>query len=208
MPFERIESRCTFFNGRLFESLPKPSNSALTSTPSAALSARSLKSSEAIESLRKLKYSRCTLLRACRMALNMSSNFSCPLISSVTELLSEKLTPSSRSLSTISESDVCAPAAQQTIESNNAKTNLPIPYYILLRHYGLTPGRKSQASAMQPVSRHAYRTLTLTDKGHIYMILCLKKSCKGIHFVRLPQRINTFYLNPAKKLSNLFQFSH
>ena len=108
MPRWRIDFRCFFLSGRLLELLPKASNSARTSTPSFTFSASRSKSMLAIESLRKLKYSRCTLLRAWRIALNMSSNFSCPFINSVTELLRENFTPSFCKQSTISESLVCA----------------------------------------------------------------------------------------------------
>ena len=87
MPSSRSFSMCERFSGRLLESLPNPSKSARTSTPSFAFMRRRSNSSDAIESLRKLKYSRCTLLLACRMASNISSNFSCPEVSSVTLLL-------------------------------------------------------------------------------------------------------------------------
>ncbi len=100
---------CLFFRGLLFEKLPNPSNKALTSTPSFTFSARMSKRSEATESFLKLKYSRCTLLCACLMAQNISSNFSCPFIRSVMLLLSEKLIPFSLSCISIRESEAtCA----------------------------------------------------------------------------------------------------
>ena len=102
---------CDFFSGWLFDEFPKPSKSALTVTPCLTFSASISKSRSAIESLRKLKYSRWTVSRACLMALNMSSNFSCPDISSVTELSCEKVTPCASICLTISESarsSVCA----------------------------------------------------------------------------------------------------
>ena len=122
MPRLRIDFRCFFFSGRLFELLPKASNRARTSTPSLAFSASRSKSMLAMESLRKLKYSRCTLLRAWRIARNMSSNFSCPFINNVTVLLRENFTPSARKRFTISESLVCAfevPNDRQATSSNN-----------------------------------------------------------------------------------------
>ena len=108
IPRERMLLRWRFCSGWLLESLPNPSNSARTSTPSFAFSARMSNRSDAIESLRKLKYSRWTLLRAWRMAWNISSNFSWPLISSVTLLLCENFTPSSSNWFTMSESLVWA----------------------------------------------------------------------------------------------------
>ena len=113
MPRLRIAFMCFLRSGWLFESFPNPSNRARTSTPSFAFSASRSKSSEAIESFLKLKYSRCTLLRACLIAQNMSSNFSCPLISSVTLLLSENRMPSSRSCLTMVESLLWASAAER-----------------------------------------------------------------------------------------------
>ena len=50
--------RCSFRKGRLFDKFPKSSNKALIVTPSLAFSANRVNNSLAIESLRKLKYSR------------------------------------------------------------------------------------------------------------------------------------------------------
>ena len=54
------------------------------------------------------------------MAVNISSNFSCPLISKATELSWEKVTPSSLSWLTRSESLVCATA--ETTDSQHVAT--------------------------------------------------------------------------------------
>ena len=98
---------CSLSNGLLLESLPKPSNSALTSTPSFTFCLNMSKSSDAIESFRKLKYSRCTLLLACLMALNMSLNLSLPVVRSVILLLCVNVIPFFSNISTIIESLVC-----------------------------------------------------------------------------------------------------
>ena len=121
MPLARIFLRCLFRRGLLLDEFPKPSYKALTFTPSFAFWARISKRREAMLSLRKLKYSRCILCLACRIAWNISSNFSWPFIRRVTELSWEKLTPFPRSWFTISESLVCALHSEQ--DSHNVAIN-------------------------------------------------------------------------------------
>ena len=75
--------RCSFRSGRLFDRFPKSSNMARTSTPSFAFSASSVNSSLAIESLRKLKYSKWMLFWAFRMSRNRCVNLVRPLVSRV-----------------------------------------------------------------------------------------------------------------------------
>ena len=64
-----------------------------------------------MESFLKFKNYKCKQCRALDMAEKKSSNFSCPVVSSTTELLWENLTPSSRICCTISESLPCDKAA-------------------------------------------------------------------------------------------------
>lgn len=90
--------------------------------------AKQIKRSPAILSFLKLKYSKCTLCLACRIAWNISSNFSWPLIRSVTELSWEKRMPFPRSWFTINESLVCALHSEQ--DSHNVAMNNK--YLILL----------------------------------------------------------------------------
>ena len=92
----------------------------------------------------------------------MSSNFSWPFISNVTELLSEKATPSSRKLSTINESDVCEPAAPQDNTNTSKKNNLLIPYKHLIGKPTATIRR--MAICQMPACHHKNPT-TCTCNG-------------------------------------------
>ena len=122
MPFARKESMCFLFKGRLLDMFPNASNRILTSTPSCTLFSRIWKIWCDMESLRKLKYSRCIDFLAQLMALVRSSYFSWPQASNVTVLLLEKLTPLFCSSLTMSVSEVWAYVYTPPKNSDNMMT--------------------------------------------------------------------------------------
>ena len=106
-PRLRRASRCLFLSGRLLELFPKESYKVRTSTPCSAFSASNSKRARAMESLRKLKYSKCTLDFACLIAENMSWNFSVAAFIGTTLLSCENVTPAFLNVATTVLSTVC-----------------------------------------------------------------------------------------------------
>ena len=77
-----------------------------------------------MESVGKIYYFKSKQSGALDMAENMSSNFSCPVVSSTTVLLWENLTPPSRICCTISESLPCAKVANDMKSDKRSERTL------------------------------------------------------------------------------------